>query len=127
MQITVTIRGEPDVLPYTKKFEFQGPEDEVFVASYCRVKDMLARQQKININEALLLFSAFVVSAMQQKKPDSQIKKEIGSILSAEQVMIGVPEMLQSMDFDITVNGRRFGISITRPIPTQSYAFGPAR
>lgn len=128
MQITVTVRGEPDVLPYTRKFQFQSPEDEVFTASCNRIKKMLEMQQKININEALLLFSAFVVSSIREGKDGGRIGEEAASILSPGQVMIGVPEMLRGLDFEVVMEDKKkaFAVSVSRPIPVQDSALGPA-
>lgn len=120
MQITITVHGEADILPYEKRFQFQSPEDEVFIASCEKIKKMLNRHQKININETLLLFSAFVVASIKEKRSESKIKEEAPSILSPDQVMIGVPEMLQRLDFEIVLE-ETFTISISRPIPTQDF------
>ena len=120
MQITITVHGEPDVLPYEKRFHFQSSEDEVFVASCEKIKKMLDRQQKININEALLLFSAFVVAAIKEKKSKNRIKEEALSVLSSDQVMIGVPEMLQRLDFEVVLK-ETFTVSISSPISIQNF------
>lgn len=120
MQITITVHGEPDILPYKKRFQFQSPEDVAFVASCQKIKEMLNRQQKININEALLLFSAFVVASIKERKSKSMIKEKASSVLSADQVMIGVPEMLQRLDFEVVFE-ETFTVSISRPIPIQDF------
>lgn len=122
MRITITIKGEPDVLPYTKRFQFQKPDDEVFIASCEKIKNMLDAQQKININDTLLLLSALIVSSIIDGKDRSIIRKEISSSLSAEQVMIGVPEMLHMLDFEVILGDRRFMIAISRPIPIRNSA-----
>ena len=122
MQITITIHGEPDVLPYTKRFQFQKPDDKVFIVSCEKIKKTLERQQKININNALLLFAAFVVSSIREGKNQSRIKKEASSILSSEQVMIGVPETLRRLDFEVIMENKKFTVSISQPIPVQNFA-----
>ena len=121
MRITVTVRGEPDVRPYKKRFQFQEPDDEVFVASHRKIKGMLDRQQRININDALLLFAAFVVSSVTEGKDAGRIIEEAASILSPQQVMIGVPEMLRGLDFEIVMGGQTHAVSIDRPIPAQYF------
>lgn len=120
MEITVTVHGEPDVLPYTKRFQFQNTDDRIFIASCEKIRKMLERQQKININETLLLFSAFVVSSMKDGNGESRIKEEASSLLSPDQVMIGVPEMLRRLDFEIILE-KAFTVSIYRPIPVQDF------
>ena len=120
MQITITIHGEPDLLPYKKRFQFQKPDDEVFVASCEKIKKMLARHQKININETLLLFAGFVVSHIMEGK-EGTASQEALSILSAEQVMMGVPEMLQRLDFEVALD-KKYTVSIHRPIPVRNTA-----
>lgn len=121
MEITVTVHGEPDVLPYTKRFQFQDAGDTVFIASCEKIKKALEKQQKININEALLLFSAFVVSSIKEGKGEAMIEEEASSVLSPDQVMIGVPEMLRRLDFEIILE-KTFTVSINRPIPVQDFA-----
>ena len=121
MQITITIHGEPDLLPYKKRFEFQKPDDEVFVASCEKIKKTLARQQKININETLLLFAGLVVSCIMEGKTKYRTSQEASSILSAQQVMMGVPEMLQRLDFEVVLD-KKYTVSIYRPIPVRDPA-----
>lgn len=87
---------------------------------------MLRRQQRININEAILLFLAFAVSSVKERKGRRQIRKEASSMLSPEQVMIGVPEMLRRLDFRIVLGDKKFTISLSRPIPIQDFSFGSA-
>lgn len=113
MQVTATIHGELDVSPYKKIFQFN---ESVFTSSYNKIKKVLEHQQRININETLLLFSAFVILSVIEGKSQSIIKKEMSQILSVNQVMIGVPQMLQKIIFDVIVKNKTLTISINQPI-----------
>ena len=122
MKITVTIHGESDIPPYTKIFEFQGVKDVALVASCERIKKMLECGQRININETLLLLSAFVASSIEGKNTNTIIQG-VSAMLSENQVMVGVPEMLQRLDFKIVLK-ESFEISIDKPIRIWSQAPG---
>ncbi len=121
MQITITIHGEPDILPYKKRFRFQKPDDEIFIASCEKIQKMQTLQQKININETLLLFAGFVVSYIMEGKTANRTRQDASSILSAGQVMIGVPEMLQRLDFEVILD-KKYTVSLYRPIPVRDIA-----
>lgn len=122
MQVTITVHGDPDTLPYTRRFDFQGRDDEVLAASCKRITDMLEAGQRININETLLLLAASVMSSASSMPPAGGRARDADAgrhmpLLSADQVMIGVPEMLQRLDFEVRVGGRRFVTHMDRPIP----------
>jgi len=68
------------------------------------IKDRLDRDLKININEAITVYSAFIVSELRDGKPIEQIQKNVSHLLSPEQVMIGVPETLRKMSFEVILD-----------------------
>lgn len=106
-QLKITVKGEPDVAPLVRHFQFADKsEEEIFLSSVLRVKEKLARNLKINVNEALLTYSSFVLSATRDKFTMRRIKQNARRLLSAENVMIGVPETLRILTFELKLSER---------------------
>ena len=86
------------------------------------IKDRLDKNLKININEAILIYSEFIVSQLRDGKQIEQIQKNTSHLLNQEQVMIGVPETLRKMSFEVMLDNEstKFIILIT-PIPISDY------
>ena len=57
---------------------------------------------RLNINETLGLFFAYITTSINEGKKISEIQKHIPELLSPYQVMIGVPESLRKLNFTIT-------------------------
>jgi urease subunit gamma len=68
------------------------------------IKDRLDRNLKININESITVYSAFIVSELRDGRSIEQIQKNVSHLLSPEQVMIGVPETLRKMSFEVMLD-----------------------
>lgn len=68
------------------------------------IKDRLSRNLKININEAITVYSAFIVSELRGGKSIKQIQKNASFLLGPEQVMIGVPESMRKISFEVTLD-----------------------
>jgi len=121
--IKITVKGEPDVSPFTRTFHYSTKTDEeIFANLISMVKDKLDRNLKININEAITAFSALVVSELKDGKSIEQIQKNASVLLKPEQVMIGVPETLQQMLFEITLDdGLKRLIVLNTPIRISDY------
>ena len=85
-------------------------------------KDRLDKNLKININEAILVYSAFIVSELRDNIPIEQIQKNASRLLNPEQVMIGVPETLRKMSFEILLDdGGMKSIVLNTPIQISDY------
>lgn len=126
--IKITVKGEPDVSPFTRTFQYSNKADEqIFDNLISMVKDKLNRNLRININEAITAFSALVVSELKGGKSIEQIQKNASTLLKPEQVMIGVPETLQQMSFEITLddNTKRL-VVLNTPIKISDYILKPA-
>ena len=77
---------------------------------------------KLNVNEALLVYCAHIVSELRSNKFESEIVKNSLKILTRDNVLIGVPETLREIIFDITLdNFPRKIIKYIEPIPTANY------
>lgn len=121
--IKITVRGEPDVSPFTRTFQYSSKTDEEIFANLINmVKDKLDRNLRININEAITAFSALVVSDLKGGKSIEQIQKNASALLKPEQVMIGVPETLQQMSFEVTLDdGNKRLVVLDTPIRISDY------
>ena len=77
---------------------------------------------RININEALYIYINYIIYQLRLHKKKSEIIKNVSMLLTPNQVMIGVPESLREVNFNInTERKQKFGITVTEPISTTSY------
>jgi urease gamma subunit len=77
---------------------------------------------RLNINEALGLFVAYVITSLNEHKTINEIQKHIPEMLLPHQVMIGVPESLRKLTFTITTKDTGSEqMSITAPIRIEQY------
>lgn len=82
---------------------------------------------KININETLYVYLKYVIDQLRSNRNNrSEIKKNIPRLLTPDQVIIGVPESLRKIVFNIKLERtQRLRLTITEPIPTTSYVLAP--
>ena len=122
MKIEVLIQGDPDIKPITKIFYYEKSDELIFFESTQLTKNRLLNNMRLNINEALGLFVAYVITSLNEHKTIKEIQKQIPKLLLPHQVMIGVPEGLRKLTFTITTNGNNSEqISITTPIHIDQY------
>ena len=122
MKIEVLVQGDPDIKPYTKIFHYEKSDELIFFESTQLIKKHLLNNMRLNINETLGLFVAYVITSLNERKTVSEIQKHIPDLLLPHQVMIGVPESLRKLTFTITTNdidGEQ--MSITAPIRIDEY------
>jgi urease gamma subunit len=62
-----------------------------------------------------------VIKSIREGKKDRNIQNGASKILSADSVMIGVPETLQAITFEMMIGNRPRKIVFKKPIPTSSY------
>ena len=86
------------------------------------IKDRLDKNLKININEAILVYSSFIVSKLRDGITIEDIQKNALHLLKPEQVMIGVPETLRKMSFEVMLDdGYMNSIILNTPIQISDY------
>lgn len=120
--IKATAKGEPDAPPLFRTFRYADEGDELILHhSVEMAREKLLKNMKLNVNEALLMYAYFVAGQMRAKKGAGEIEKDAKAILSAGQVMIGVPETLRTIAFDAVVDGRRDWVVLREPIPSSGY------
>ena len=117
------MQGEPDVSPFTQIYQYSTRADEeIFIKSTTMIQDRLNRNLKININEALSVYSTFIVSELRGDKSIEQIQKNTYGLLRPEQVMIGVPETLRKVSFEVTLDDKSMNlIVLNTPIQIFDY------
>ena len=122
IDIKAIVKGEPDVAPFTRIFEYSTDSEVIFFNTLDMIKEKLSKNLKINVNEALFVFSGYVVSELRDHKFKNSIESNASKVLTVDQVMIGVPETLRKITFEATVDNlpKRI-ITIVEPIPTGNY------
>ena len=120
----VTVKGEPDTPPLTKDFCFDGEIDlKVLSNSVKIITDKLSNGARINVNEYLLIYLDYLISGFESNLEVNDMMIHVSTMLSNKQVMIGVPESLREITFDI--NGDKIStnqIVLTNPIhPSPKY------
>ncbi len=77
---------------------------------------------RININEALYIYLEYIIDASRLHKRRHEIIAHASKILRPDQVMIGVPESLREIIFNIKIESNQIRrIIITEPISTTNY------
>ncbi|MDQ6666607.1 MAG: urease subunit gamma [Thermoproteota archaeon] len=122
--IEVEVKGESDVPPFTRVFEYRDKFDEqIFFDSLEISKDKLAKNLKINTNESLALYCGYVVDQLRARVSIESIENNAAKILLPDKVMIGVPETLRRISFEVILdNFPKKQLSFHEPIPTSRYA-----
>ena len=123
INIKAEIKGEPDAPPFTRVFEYKDKSDDlIFYSTVEIIKHRLARNLKINVNESLIMYCAYVVNELRAHKSTNSIEKNASRILSTDKVMIGVPETLRKITFEAIVdNMPKKQIILDEPMPIRSY------
>lgn len=107
IHIKLTVKGEPDIPPFASDISYLSKTDEEIAANLvAMIKGKLDKNLRININESIALYSAFVISGLSNDMPIEQIQRDASVLLRPEQVMIGVPETLRKMSFEITLDDK---------------------
>jgi len=106
IHIYALVKGEKDIPPITKQFQYDNHSEEIFLAGVEMIKKRLANNLKINLNETLLFYCAYIVSELRSGKTVSTIQKNVHRVLSPDKVMIGVPESIQRIVFDVNIDNK---------------------
>jgi len=122
--IKAEVKGEPDVSPFTRIFEYRSKSDEqIFFNSVELIKEKLAKNLKINTNESLVLYCGYLVDQMRARISTDIIENNSRKILSPDKVMIGVPETIRIISFEVILdNFPKKKISFREPIPSMRYS-----
>ena len=81
---------------------------------------------RININETLNIYLNYILNQLQLHKKSNEITSNLSKLLSPDQVMIGVPESLRKINFNISAEKKhKLSMTIREPISTTSYVLSP--
>jgi urease subunit gamma len=125
--VTVTVQGEPDTAPFTRIYQFYNKTDYIILSNSIKtINNKLSRKMKININETLYIYLNYIIKQLRLHKRRNEIIHNASKLLTPEQVMIGVPESLRKINFNIKLEStQRLRITIKEPISTTNYVLAP--
>jgi urease gamma subunit len=128
--VKAVIKGEDDIPPFIRLFEYPDKSDEsIFFDAIKMINEKLARNLKINVNECLMIYCAYVIEQLHTGNSIKSIEENATKVLSVNQVMIGVPETLKKISFgvkfDETNNVQKQIVNINEPLPTHKYILAP--
>jgi urease gamma subunit len=117
--IKTEVKGEPDIPPFNRVFEYLDKSDEeIFFGSVKTIREKLSKKLRLNTNETLALYCGYVVDQLRAHKSAGTIEKN-APIIFSENVMIGVPETLRTISFEVILdNSPKKKITLHEPIPT---------
>ena len=125
--VKAVIKGEDDIPPFTRMFEYCDKSDQsIFFNSIKMIKEKLSKNLKINVNECLMIYCAYIIEQLHTNKSIKSIEQDAKRVLSVNQVMIGVPESLKKIIFEVKLdddnnNVREQIVNISDPLPTSRY------
>ena len=112
--------------PFTKIFEYDSDSENIFFLGVDVIKNRLSQNLRININETMLLYAGLIASEIRVGKSIAEIKEMAESCRSAKKVMIGVPESMRKVVFEVKIDEKpKQIITLTEPIPTTDYILAP--
>jgi len=126
IHVKATINGEPDIPPIIKIFQYDSDSENVFLSSTELVKQRLSKNLRVNLNETILVYCAYIISELRDEKSIESIKENARKILSQDKVMIGVPESIRRLRFEASLDDKpTVTITLDEPIQTSDYILLP--
>jgi len=120
--INTFVKGDPDVPPITPKFEYDSSSEKIFLNGVNIIKDRLAKNLRINLYETLMLYCAYIVLELRSGKTVASIQENANRVLSPDKVMIGVPESIRKIVFDVIIDDRpKEIVTFEEPITISNY------
>ena len=100
--------GEPDTSPISRVYQFHNKTDYIILKNLIKtIKNKLSRKMRININEALYIYLNYIINQLRLHKKKSEIITNVSKLLTPNQVMIGVPESLRKVNFNINTESKQ--------------------
>ena len=80
-------------------------------------RDRLARGLKLNYPEAVAILSSFVLEGAREARSVADLMAAGGQVLSRQQLMEGVPEMLDKVQVEATFPDGTKLVTLHHPVP----------
>jgi urease gamma subunit len=127
MDVTVIVQGEPDTVPFTRIFRFYNKADYIILSKLIKsINDKLSKDMRINLNETLYIYLNYIIKELRLHRKTNEMITNASTLLTPDQVMIGVPESLRNISFNVVMpNSQRLKITIKEPISTTGYILAP--
>ena len=127
IDVTVIVQGDPDTVPFTKIFRFYNKADCIILSKLIKsINDKLSKDMRINLNETLYIYLNYIIKELRLHRKTNEMITNASTLLTPDQVMIGVPESLRKISFNVVMpNSQRLKITIKEPISTTGYILAP--
>jgi len=127
MDVAVTVQGESDTVPFTRIFRFYNKADYTILSKLIKsINDKLSKDMRINLNETLYIYLNYIIKELRLHRKTNEMITNASTLLTPDKVMIGVPESLRKISFNILMpNSQRLKITIKEPISTSGYILAP--
>ena len=125
--VAVTVQGEPDTVPFTRIFRFYNKADYIILSKLIKsINDKLSKDMRINLNETLYIYLNYIIKELRLQRNANEMITNASTLLTPDKVMIGVPESLRNISFNVLMpNSQRLKIIIKEPISTSGYILAP--
>ena len=123
IDIQIIIKGEKAQNSFSQKYYYPHESDEeIFFNSVQLVVSRIEKKLKLNLNEVLTIFLDFLVREYKKKRDTNKIKDNLSKLLTHDQVLIGVPELVKKIEFSgmIDINPK-FTMVVNEPILIPEY------
>jgi urease gamma subunit len=105
IRINIEFKGEPDIPPSYVFYEYRDRLDEIaFHNIVYIIQKKLSNNLKINLYETLIIYCSYIVNELRSKKSIASIQKNAQNLLLSDNVMIGVPNLLKSILFQVNLD-----------------------
>ncbi len=122
IKIKAIVKGEEDIPPFSKLFEYDTNSEKIFFNGLKIIQSRLSQNLRININETLMLFCGLITQQLREGKSNPEIVDSLSKILPPEKVLIGVPESIRKISFEVNIDDiPSKTISIVEPITITDY------
>ena len=123
IDIQITIKGENVQNSSFKKYYYPHESDEeIFFNSVQLVVARIEKKLKLNLNEVLTIFLDFLVREYRKKSDIDEIKDNLSKLLTHDQVLIGVPELVKNIEFSgIIDTNPKLTVVLDEPILIPEY------
>jgi len=127
IDVTVIVQGDPDTVPFTRIFRFYNKADYIILSKLIKsINDKLSKDMRINLNETLYIYLNYIIKELRLHWKTNEMITNASTLLTPDQVMIGVPESLRKISFNVVMpNSQRLKITIKEPISTTGYILAP--